>query len=312
MTPVAKRKAASGLRQNHPASERQTCRLLGFHRSTARSRPDPERGDGPLADRLRELARRHPRYGYLTLHHMLKREGLVATRKGARRACSWLGLQVRTKRRRRPRRPRVRMAMPSRPNERWPVDFMSDQLASGRRLRIPDVAAGFSRPRVGQLVATSITGARLALFLDELGKAAAAPKAVVCDNGPELTSKAMRFWSERSGATPDFIQPGKPTMSAFVEGFNGKFRDSCLNQHWFRGLADVRRIVDDWRHHYNHERPHSSLGYSTPAERAKQAVPFYPLSTGPVLGGRSAGPPRGGRPGRRRRGGQACRSGQAS
>ena len=91
----------------------------------------------------------------------------------------------------------------------------------------------------------TITGPRLALFLDELGKVAAHPKAVVCDNGPETASKAMRFWSGRSGAAPDFIQPGKPTMSAFVESFNGKFRDSCLNQHWFRGLADVRRIVDD-------------------------------------------------------------------
>ena len=203
---------------------------------------------------------------------MLKREGLVATRKSKRRACSRLGLQVRTKRRRRLWRPRVPLAMPTRPNERWPAGFMSGQLASGRRLRIPAVAAGFSRPRVGQLVATSITGARLALFPAGLGKAAAHPKAVACDNGPELTSKAMRSWSERSGAAPDFIQPGKPTQNAFVESFNGKFRDSCLNQHWFRGLADVRRIVDDWRHHYNHERPHSSLGYSTPAERAKRAA----------------------------------------
>ena len=176
--------------------------------------------------------------------------------------------------------------MPTRPNERWPVDFMSDQLANGRRLRILNVATGFSRPRVGQLVATSITGARLALFLDELGKAAATPKAVVCDNGPELTSKAMRFWSERSGAALNFIQPGKPTQNAFVESFNGKFRDSCLNQHWFRGLADVRRIVDDWRHHCDHERPHSSLGYSTPAERAKQAVPFYSLSNWTCFRGR--------------------------
>ena len=199
----------------------------------------------------------------------LKREGLAATRKRKRRVYARLGLQVRAKRRRRLWRPRVRMAMPTRPNERWSIDFMSDQLASGRRFRILNVVVDFSRMCVGQLVATSITGARLALFLDELGKA---PKAVVCDNGPELTSKAMRFWSERSGAALNFIQPGKPTQNAFVESFNGKFRDSCLNQHWFRGLADVRRIVDDWRHHYNHERPHSSLGYSTPAERAKKAA----------------------------------------
>ena len=271
MTPAAKRKAAGGLRKTRPASERRTCRLLGLHRSTARSRPEPGRGDGPLADRLRELARRHPRYGYLTLHHMLKREGLVATRKRKRRACSRLGLQVRSKRRRRPRRPRVPLAMPTRPNEHWSIDFMSDQLAGGQRLRIPAAVDDFSRMCVGQLAATSITGARLALFLDELGKAAA-PKAVVCDNGPEPASKAMRFWSERSGAALNFIQPGKPTMSAFVESFNGKFRDSCLNRHWFKGLADVRRIVDDWRHHYNHERPRGSLGCPTPAERAKQAA----------------------------------------
>ena len=200
---------------------------------------------------------------------MLKREGLAATRKRKRRACARLGLQVRAKRRRRLWRPRVPLVMPTRPNERGSIDFMSDQLASGQRLRILNVVDDFSRLCVGQLVATSITGARLALFLDGLGKA---PKAVVCDNGPELTSKAMRFWSERSGAAPDFIQPGKPTQNAFVEGFNGKFRDSCLTRHWFRGLADVRRIVDDWRHHYNHERPHSSLGYSTPAECAKQAA----------------------------------------
>ena len=249
MTPAAKRKAAGDLREAHPASERRICRLLGLYRSTARSRPDPERGDGPLADRLRELARRHPRHRYLTPPRMLKREGLAATRKRKRRIYARLGLQVRTKRRRRLWRPRVRMAMPTRPNERWPAGFMSDQLASGRRLRILNVVAGFSRLCVGQLVATSITGARLALFLDELGKAAAPPKAVVCDNGPELTSKAMRFWSERSGAALNFIQPGKPTMSAFVEGFNGKFRDSCLTRHWFKGLADVRRIVNDWRHH---------------------------------------------------------------
>ena len=148
-----------------------------MHRSTARSRPEPERGDGPLADRLRELARRRPRYGCLTPPRMLKREGLVADRKRKRRACSRLGLQVRTKRRRRLWRPRVRMAMPTRPNERWSIDFMS-----------------------GQLAATSITGARLAPFPVGLGKAAAHPKADVCDNGPELTSKTMRFWSERSSA----------------------------------------------------------------------------------------------------------------
>ena len=287
VTPAAKREAAGGLRKAHPASERRICRLLGLHRSTARSRPEPGRDDGPLADRLRELARRHPRYGYLTPPRMLKREGLVTDRKRKRRACSRLGLQVRAKRRRRLWRPRVPMAAPTRPNERWPAGFMSDQLASGRRFRILNVVAGFSRPRVGQLVATSITGARLALFLAGLGKA---PKAVVCDNGPELTSKAMRFWSERSGAALNFVQPGKPTQNAFVEGFNGKFRDSCLTRHWFRGLADVRRIVDDWHHHSTMSGRTAPWATRRPPNARSKPCLFTLLATGLVLGGGSSRP----------------------
>ena len=212
---------------------------------------------------------------------MLKREGMVATRKRKRRVYARLGLQVRTKRRRRPQRPRVPMIAPTRPNGCWPAGFMSGQLASGRRLRIPAVG-DFSKPRVGQLVAASITGARLALFPAGLGKAAAHPKAVVCDNGPESASKAMRFWSERSGAALNFIQPGKPTRNAFVEGFNGKFRDSCLTRHWFRGLADVRRIVDDWRHHCNHERPRGSWAARRPPNARGKPCLFTLLATGPV------------------------------
>ena len=270
------------VRKTRPASERRICRLLGLHRSTARSRPDPERGDGPLADRLRELARRHPRYGCLTLHHMLKREGLVVNRKRKRRVYARLGLQVRTKRRRRLWRPRVPLAAPTRPNERWSIDFMYGQLASGRRFRILNVVDDFSRPRVGQLVATSITGARLALFLDELGKAAATPKAVVCDNGPELTSKAMRFWSEQSGAALNFIQPGKPTQNAFVEGFNGKFRGSCLNQHWFSAswtTGATTTTMSGRTAPWVTQRPPNAL--SKPPE-----MPFYSLSNWTCFRGR--------------------------
>ena len=255
-----------------------------MHRSTARSRPEPGRGDGPLANRLRKLARRHPRHRCLTPPRMLKREGLVATRKRKRRACSRLGLQVRAKRHRRPRRPRVPMIAPTRPNERRPAGFMSGQLASGRRFRIPRrrrrLLQAARRPAGGHFD----HGARLALFLAGLGKA---PKAVVRDNGPEPASKAMRFWSGRSGAAPGFIQPGKPTQNAFVEGFNGKFRDSCLTRHWFRGLADVRRIVDDWRHHsmsgrtapWATRRPPSAL--SKPPE-----MPFHSLSDWTCFRGR--------------------------
>ena len=230
------------------------------------------RDDIALKKRMQELATRYPRYGYLFLHKFLADEGLVVNRKRTYRVYTELGLQVRTKRRKKLKRPRVPMLLPTRPNERWSMDFISDQLANGRRFRILNVVDDFSRQCVGQLVDFSITGARLARFLDELGQQVPLPKTIVCDNGTELTSKAMFFWSEKTGTTLHFIQPGKPTQNAFVESFNGTVRDNCLNEYWFRDLNDARQIINDWRHHYNHERPHSSLGYETPFAYAQRAA----------------------------------------
>ena len=153
------------------------------------------------------------------------------------------------------------MASPSRTDERWSLDFMSDQMANRRRFRVLNIVDDFSRECVGQLVDTSISGERLAAYLDTLP---ARPNAIVLDNGPELTSKAMFLWAQRTGVMLDFIQPGKPTQNAFVESFNGTFRDACLNQHWFTSLKDARDTIATWRKHYNEERPHSSLGYIPP------------------------------------------------
>ena len=149
------------------------------------------RDDEALTARLKALAHRYPRYGYLLLHQLLKNEGLVVNRKRTYRLYVQMGLQVRTQRRKKLRRPRV--PMPTRPNERWSVDFMSDQLANGRRFRILNVIDDFSRQCVGQIVDTSISGARLVFYLDQLGERRPLPKTLVCDNGTELTSKAMFF-----------------------------------------------------------------------------------------------------------------------
>ena len=196
----------------------------------------------------------------------------MVNRKRTYRVYTQLGLQVRTKRRKKLKRPRIPMLVPDAPNQRWSVDFMSDQLAAGRRFRILNIVDDYSRQCVGQIVDTSITGVRLARFLDELADRGSLPKTVVCDNGTELTSKAMFFWREKTGVELHFIQPGKPTQNAFIEAFNSRFRDNCLNQHWFRDLRDARQIIDRWRHHYNHERPHSSLNYETPADYANRAA----------------------------------------
>lgn len=252
-------------------SERRACRLIHLSRSVVRYEGRSD-GDKDLRERLKTLAQQYPRYGYLMLHGLLQAEGLVVNKKRTYRLYTALGLQVRTKRRKKLARPRVVMEVPTRRNHRWSLDFVSDQLASGRRFRVLNVVDDYSRECIGQLVETSISGARLARFLDELVQRRSRPEVIVCDNGPELTSKAMFFWARQQHVRIHFIQPGKPTQNAFVESFNGKFRDGCLNQHWFRDLDDARRIIEAWRTHYNEVRPHSSLGYLPPAVFARRAA----------------------------------------
>ncbi len=153
------------------------------------------------------------------------------------------------------------MPMPDSVNQCWSVDFACDQLASGRRFRVCNIVDHFSRECVVQITDFSISGERLVRELDQLARTRSLPGTIVLDNGPELTSKAMFFCSKRPGVKLHFIQPGKPTQNAFVESFNGKFRDTCLNQHWFLDLADARQTIDAFRAHYNDIRPHSSLNY---------------------------------------------------
>ena len=216
-----------------------------------------------LRERLKQLAAEYPRYGYELLHGMLKAEGLVVNEKKTYRIYREEKLQVRRKRRKRLlARDRVPMPIPEEANQRWSIDFVSDQLATGRRFRVLNVVDDYSRECIGQIVDTSITGERVSRLLDRVMLDRSRPEAIVTDNGPEFTSKAMHLWSQRTGVTLRFIQPGKPIQNALVESFNGKFRDACLNEHWFLDLADARRI--EWRVHYNTVRPHSSLGFLSP------------------------------------------------
>ena len=162
--------------------------------------------------------------------------------------------------------------MPLAVNERWSMDFVSDQLAGGRRFRVLNVVDDFSRELVGQLVSVSISGRQVARFLSQLCEVRGKPRKIVCDNGTEFTSKAMFFWSKETGIGLGFIQPGKPTQNAFVESLNGKFRNECLNRHWFRTMEEARAEIDLWREHYNHVRPHSALNYVPPVEYAQKAA----------------------------------------
>ena len=223
MTASQRLRAVDHLKSSR-VSERRACQLTGFSRSAAWYSLKG-RDDAHLRARLKPLAERYPRYECPTLHAMLRAEGLVQNPKCTYRIYREEGLQMSTKRRKKLTRPRVPMVVPDQVNERWSIDFVSDQQANRRRFRVLNVVDDFSRECVLQVVDFSISEQRLARELDQLAERRPLPNAIVCDNGPELTSKAMFFWSRQSGVKLHFIQPGKPTQNAFVESFNGKFRD---------------------------------------------------------------------------------------
>ena len=271
VTPAARKPIAQHLVDVFKLSERAACQLAGVSRTAFRYQCKGH-ADFSVRLRLRELASQYPRYGYLMLHSLLKAEGLVINRKHTYRLYTEESLQVRTKKRKKLTRPRQPMEVPTTTNQRWSMDFVSDQLSNGRRFRVLNIVDDYSREMVGQLVAVSISGRQVSRFLNQIIEEREKPAQIICDNGTEFTSKAMFFWSKESSVKLGFIQPGKPIQNAFVESLNGKFRNECLNQHWFRTMEEATYEIDQWRAHYNHVRPHSSLNYLPPVEYAKQAA----------------------------------------
>jgi putative transposase len=261
------------VRQRFGYSERRACALIGVGRSTIRYRARPQGEDGVLRRRLAELAGERPRFGYRRLHALLRREGIMVNHKRIERLYRQDGLALRRRRRKRVAgERRGRSAPPARPNEQWALDFLSDALASGRRIRLLTVIDTFTREALAIEVDTSLPGVRVVGVLARLVADRGCPATIVLDNGPELTGQALDQWAHDRGVALRFIDPGKPIQNAYTESFNGRFRDECLNEHWFLGLPDARRIVEAWRQDYNHHRPHSALGYATPAEVAERAA----------------------------------------
>lgn len=246
-------------------SQRRACGLMTVWRSTCRYRGRPRENDSILA-RLRQLAVERPRFGYRRLHVMLRRQGFWVNHKRVHRLYRLEGLSLR-KRSRKRRGGRIGRLSPAvRRNERWSIDFVSDSLASGTRFRSLTIVDDWSRECPAIEVDTSITGARVVRVLERITQERGLPEVIVSDNGPEFISKALDRWSYDRGVKLHLIQPGKPTQNAYVESFNGKFRDECLNEHWFTTLLDAREKIERWRKEYNRERPHTSLGDRTPEE----------------------------------------------
>lgn len=272
VTPAARRQVVEVLRGVHDLSERRACGLIGLNRSTWRY--GSRRSENvELRERIREIAATRRRFGYRRIHDMLRREGLVVNHKRVHRLYRLDGLAVRTRRRKRvavgERRP---MAVPTGANERWSMDFVQDTLANARTFRTLNVVDDFTRECLVIEVDTSLPGVRVARALDRVAVERGVPKAIVMDNGPEFAGKVLDAWAYERGVRLEFIRPGKPVENAFVESFNGRFRDECLNEHWFTSLGDARFTIECWRRDYNHVRPHGSLGRIPPAEFAARAA----------------------------------------
>jgi putative transposase len=280
VTPGAERAAIQHLRATYPVSERRACRVVGAGRTMVRYHARVRRDDTPLRTRLRELARRRPRFGVRRLHVLLRREGLVVNHKRTERLYREEALAVgRRIRKRVAHQDRGRPQPPRHPNEQWALDFVSDALGSGRRIRCLNVVDTGTREALAIVVDTSLGGERVAHELDTLVRHRGVPREIVLDNGPELRSKALDRWASGLGIALRFIAPGKPIQNATCESFNGRFRDECLNQHWFLGLVDAQTIIEDWRQDDNHQRPHGALGYQTPDAVRRQLLTSGPSSS---------------------------------
>ncbi len=219
---------------------------------------------------MRELAGQRKRFGSPRLHIMLKREDLVINHKRTERIYREEGLALRRKRRRKSAAGlRVIMPEAQRPNQRWSMDFVTDSIVTGRRFRALAIIDDFSRECPAIEVDTSLGGSRVVGVLERLAQTRGLPEVITTDNGPEFAGKILDEWAYRRGVQLNFIRPGKPIENAYVESFNGRFRDECLNTNWFMNLKHARDIIEDWRRDYNEVRPHSSLNDMTPKEYAE-------------------------------------------
>jgi len=268
VSPQAKRAAVTVLMTERDFGVTRACGLVGISRSLFRYRS--RRSDsGPLRDRIEAIAATKRRYGYRRVYLRLRREGWEVNRKRVYRLYREAGLAVRRRKRKRigvfERKP---LPKPTAANVSWSMDFVADGLIGGRRLRCLTIVDDCTRECLAIEVDTSLPGLRVKTVLDRLADTRGLPQSITVDNGPEFDGKVLDQWAYRTGVQLSFIRPGKPNENAYIESFNGKFRDECLNEHWFISLAHARRIIEAWRIEYNTERPHSSLGNRTPQEFA--------------------------------------------
>jgi putative transposase len=241
--------------------------MIGLSRTSFCYKPVPKPDEEVIIKRLKKLAETRRRFGCPRLHIMLRREGFMINHKRTERIYKQEGLILRIRRRKKlSSLLRTEMAKPNYPNHIWSMDFMRDNLADGRTIKVLSVVDEWTRKCFRIEVDTSINGVRVARVLTDIGQIEGLPEIIIIDNGPEFISNALDNWAYQRGVKLTFISPGKPVENAYIESFNGRFRDECLNENWFLTLEHARGIIEKWRMDYNNARPHSSLGYLTPEE----------------------------------------------
>ena len=262
-------------------SQRRACQVLRFSRSTCRYRSIAD-DRAALRIRLRDLAGVRVKYGYRRLHLLLQREGWEVNHKLVYRLYTeeCLGIRRGGPRRHRSRRTREKRPVAGSLNESWSMDFMADQLFSGRRFRLLTLVDNFSRESLAIEAGQRLTGDDVVRVLKQVSAERGCPRSIRVDNGPEFISKSLDLWAYWNGVTLDFSRPGKPTDNAFIESFNGTVREECLNQHWFLSLEDAQEKLEVWRRDYNEERPHSSLENLTPVEYSRRSTSTLARQTG--------------------------------
>jgi putative transposase len=264
--PAARRQLAGWFQEGFAMSERRACALASIGRSSCRYQPQPDR-NGELRARLKQLAEQRRRFGYRRLHVMLRREGWTANHKRVQRLYGLERLSLRGRHRKRLKSAvRLVLAKADRPNQHWTMDFVHDRTVDGRRLRVLTIIDQFTRYALPLAVRRSFPGFAVAAWLEQLSQEHGVPEVISIDNGTEFTSRIFDAWAHRRGVRLHFISPGRPVQNAFIESFNGKLRDECLNENAFASLDEAQQLIGRWREDYNGFRPHSALGNRTPSE----------------------------------------------
>ena len=250
-------------------SERRACRLVGLSRDSFRNPPMVSEQTQALRCRIVDIAHQRRRFGYRRVHDLLRRDFPGVNHKRVYRLYREANLAVRKRKKsKRPLNERVPLQLAKAVNEVWSMDFVSDSLSNGRRLKYLTVADDFSHECVDIAVDFGISGEYVTRLLDRAAVFRGYPDMVRTDNGPEFTSRVFMAWAQTHGIRHILIQPGRPMQNGYIESFNGKFRDEHLNESWFETLQQARNAVSIWKQDYNQVRPHSSVGRIPPAEFA--------------------------------------------